>query len=132
MATFEKNTPIYVGDVRSTTRKDKESAMCYTVNDVLGRSKTCRATQVPANTYVNKFEWNIDGDFDWDLLHALKQVFATVQCVGNTLTVNKEDALFDQSMISQNLEKKTNMQALFMNVAFFVILSALLYTTYLQ
>lgn len=106
--------------------------MCETVNNVLGRSKTCRATQVPGNTYVNKFEWNIDGNFDWDLLNALKQVFSTVQCVGNTLTVNKEDALFDQSMISQKLERQTNLQTICINIGILLILAVLMYLWYLQ
>lgn len=132
MPTFEKRTPIYLGDVRSKATAVKETSMCDTVNTVLSKGKTFRAIPSDQDKYTNKFEWKIDGNFDWRILTTLKSFFSTVDCVGDVLTINKEDPLFDQSMINQTLEKKTNYQAQIINVSILVILLVLLYFWYNQ
>jgi len=132
MPTFEKQTPIYLGNVRGKGNAAKETAMCDTVNAVLSKGKTFTATLTDPDTYVNKLEWSINGDFDWRIINTLKPFFSTVDCVGNVLTISKEDPLFDQSMINQKLEEKTNSQAFIINVAVLIIFLVLAYYWHYQ
>lgn len=131
-ATFGEKTAMHIGCV-TITDEEVLSDTIDTVQTVLKQwSKEFTPELAPPNTYANKLVWTIRGDFNYDALTVLKQVFASASHRGQQLTISKNDTLFKQARVSNDLRTRNNQQDIVINAGvlalLFVLLCVVLYS----